>query len=268
MPHVLLVDADPSRSAAERSALAMAGHDVTVAPSGGFALTMLERARPDVIVSWLQVEDMYAHELCAIVRSDPMTRAIPFILLTDRCPSTPEAVVRTVADIPPLEDVSTPVHGDNGSSDRGSKADIDDHEPVGAVAISATSEVLETTELQEAFQTVSAGKKTGRLVACLGAAEGALIFKAGRLVRAEFQGQRGELALTSLLVAASDSPSGRYRFFPWDGSEVPRYAWTVDHEAEEFLQRIWTEVDESTTTPTPQGHTPAAGEGDARQAGA
>lgn len=241
MRRVLLVDGDSPRSAANRIALTTAGHDVTVAPSGAFALTMLERARPDVIVSWTVLEDMPAYELCAIVRSDPMTRAIPFIVLTDRCASSPDTLAQAVAELPLAEDVSAPcASGDDAAHDgRGPRGDPHAaKEP----ALSPTDpDKLATADLGEAFQGIHEGKKTGRLVACVGAAEGTLLFRAGRLVDAQFQGQRGELAVASLLVMATNNPDGRYHFRPWDGSEVPRGPWTVDPDAEQLLLRTWAE---------------------------
>ncbi len=229
MRRVLLVDGDSPRSAANRIALTTAGHDVTVAPSGAFALTMVERARPDVIVSWTVLEDMPAYELCAIVRSDPMTRAIPFIVLTDRCASSPDALTRAVAELP-LEDVpaASPAAGDAAQAAQPSLPPAD-------------PDTLAATDLGEAFQAICDRKKTGRLVVCIGEAEGALLFKAGRLVGVQFQGQRGEVAVASLLVMATDNPDGRYRFQPWDGSEVPRRPWLIDHDAEKLLLRTWAE---------------------------
>jgi CheY-like chemotaxis protein len=44
---------------------------------------MLERNQPDAIVSRASLGDMRGDELCAIVRSDPATREIAFVLLAD-----------------------------------------------------------------------------------------------------------------------------------------------------------------------------------------
>ena len=48
--------------------------EVALAPSGSFALTMLEWTRHDVVVSRARIDDMNGHELCAILKSDPGTR--------------------------------------------------------------------------------------------------------------------------------------------------------------------------------------------------
>lgn len=82
MAKVLLIDADWENLVALQKALAEVGYEVTVALSGSFALTMLEWDRPDLIVSLTENQDMDAYELCTIIRADPATRDIPFLLLT------------------------------------------------------------------------------------------------------------------------------------------------------------------------------------------
>src|SRR5574337_1959873 len=83
MSKVLLVDADQRNLVTLQKGLAEAGYEVAVASSGSFALTMLEWDRPDLIVSGAQIEDMDGYELCSIVRSDPMTQDIPFLLVAN-----------------------------------------------------------------------------------------------------------------------------------------------------------------------------------------
>jgi len=78
---VLLVDPEGPRVSTLREALTAAGAEVTVAPSGAFALTMLERNPQDAIVSRARIDDMEGHELCAIIRSDPEARDVRFVLV-------------------------------------------------------------------------------------------------------------------------------------------------------------------------------------------
>jgi len=86
---VLLVDPDGSRVSTLREALTAAGAEVAVAPSGAFALTMLERNRQDAIVSRARIEDMEGHELCAILRSDPEARDVRFVLIAGQDDPSP-----------------------------------------------------------------------------------------------------------------------------------------------------------------------------------
>jgi CheY-like chemotaxis protein len=64
-----------------QQALIAGGAEVAVAPSGSFALTMLEWNRQDVIISHAHIEDMEGHELCTMVKSDPSTRDVRFVLV-------------------------------------------------------------------------------------------------------------------------------------------------------------------------------------------
>jgi len=94
MAKVLLIDADWENLVALQKALASAGYDVAVALSGSFALTMLEWDRPDIIVSLAENQDMDAYELCSIIRADPTTKDIPFLLLTGQAGPQPGAAGR------------------------------------------------------------------------------------------------------------------------------------------------------------------------------
>lgn len=94
MAKVLLIDADWENLVALQKALATAGYEVAVALSGSFALTMLEWDRPDLIVSLAENQDMDAYELCSIIRADPATRDMPFLLLTGPAGPIPGAAAR------------------------------------------------------------------------------------------------------------------------------------------------------------------------------
>jgi len=78
---VLIVDPDGARAATVADALTGTGAQPAVAPCASFALTMLEWNRQDVIISRAHVGDMEGHELCAIVRSDPSTVGVRFVLI-------------------------------------------------------------------------------------------------------------------------------------------------------------------------------------------
>jgi CheY-like chemotaxis protein len=81
MSNVLLIDLTGSDATALHMALGRAGHRVTAVGTGLFALTMVERDRPDIIISPTNVSDIDGYELCAIIRSDPATQNVPFLLL-------------------------------------------------------------------------------------------------------------------------------------------------------------------------------------------
>jgi CheY-like chemotaxis protein len=80
---VLLVDPDVIRGPSLKMALAAAGAEVTQASSGSFALTMLDWNRHDVVLSLGHIGDMDGHELCSILKSDPSTQDVRFVLVAD-----------------------------------------------------------------------------------------------------------------------------------------------------------------------------------------
>jgi CheY-like chemotaxis protein len=80
---ILVVDPDAARASSVAEALGGTGAEATVAPTASFALTMLEWNRQDVIISRAHVGDMDGHELCGIVRTDPSTRDVRFVLIAN-----------------------------------------------------------------------------------------------------------------------------------------------------------------------------------------
>src|SRR5215471_5354214 len=81
---VLLVDAQAESREALGRALVEAGYEVALAPSGSFAVTMLEWECPDLVVSCAKVQDMDGYELFTLVRKDPTTIDTPFLLVAGR----------------------------------------------------------------------------------------------------------------------------------------------------------------------------------------
>jgi len=96
---VLIVDADPAKLNVLKAALVHAAYQVISATSASFALTTLERDRPDLIVSGNRTEDMDGVEFCSIIRSDPAIHDIPFLLLSGPKRPTPWAVAQAGVDM-------------------------------------------------------------------------------------------------------------------------------------------------------------------------
>jgi CheY-like chemotaxis protein len=99
MPKVLLVDGDSARLGAVERVLTAAGYEVELAASGSFALTMLEWHRPDLVVSRADIPDLDGFELCSIIRSDPKTKDLPFLLLAGPTGPVAGAAARAGVDM-------------------------------------------------------------------------------------------------------------------------------------------------------------------------
>ena len=62
--------------------LVEAGHTVRWAIDGAKALEMVRERRPAIIISDIEMPEMTGYQLCAAVKSDPLLRTIPLILLS------------------------------------------------------------------------------------------------------------------------------------------------------------------------------------------
>jgi len=255
---VLIVDADPAKLGALRSALALAAYKVTSATSASFALTTLERDRPDLIVSGARTEDMDGVEFCSIIRSDPATHDIPFLLLSGPTRPTPWAVAQAGVDMllagdfvvsavldriskllrhvvpgeldSPAPEPPPPTPGPKPSMPRAE---------VGGRTFQGSFGALDLTEVTQA---IGLGGKTGRLALALSVGDGSVLFESGRVIHAEFAGLTGESAFAALVAAAQHDPEGTFRFKPATGTDAgPR---TIQKNLDQLLISVASEIDE------------------------
>lgn len=249
MPKVLLVDPEPDSRGAFERALRGAGYEVSVAASGSFALTQLEWDRPDVIVTQARVDDMDGCELFGLVRSDPKTGEIPFLLLAglerhiaaqaaehgvDRLSTGHVSVPLFLADVRGLlARESVPV----------SPAPPPPPEPAAQV-MRGTLDVMDLPALAQA---IAMGGKTGRLTLGLATGPGALEFESGQLVHAEFGGETGEQAFADLVCASQAEGNGDFCFSPVSREQIGKLPRTVHRSVDRLLLRIAAGIDEGRT---------------------
>ena len=210
MSRVLLVDPDRASLAALQAALGAAGfRDVSAVTSASFALTMLERNRPDLIVSRVGVPDIDGYELCSIVRNDPSMTGVLFLLLASPGDEAPEAMLeekpdQTLAGDLPLSAIVAEVTGLLGTRRAAAP-------PPAAPPLEVTPGMngsLGVMDLPDIAQAVALGGKTGELLVTLPSGRGVVVFDHGRVVHAEFFGLIGETAFAALLVAAHGAARG------------------------------------------------------------
>jgi len=248
MPIVLLVDSDADKSVRLQKALEAAGYEVSVAATGTSALGMLRwgRRRPQLIISRPMFQDMQGSELCSMIRANPATQDIMFILMADRGSQTG---VQTEADVvipdnAPVDTVVTRIDthirlrglGDLPGAPPSSSAK---EAPAGTLQGS-----LAVMDLTEVAQAVSIGRKTGRLVLSLKAGKGAILFDSGRVVHAEFAGKTGEGAFNTLVVASHRERGGSFSFVPVAAGEASKLPNTIQTDLETLLLNIAVEMDE------------------------
>jgi CheY-like chemotaxis protein len=261
MPKVLLVDPEPDSRGAFERALRGAGYEVSVAASGSFALTQLEWDRPDVIVTQARVDDMDGCELFGLVRSDPKTGEIPFLLLAGLERHIAAQAAEHGVDRLSTGHVSVPVF----------LADVrrllaGEPVPVAAPSAAAAPEppaqvmrgTLDVMDLPALAQAIAMGGKTGRLTVGLAAGPGVLEFESGQLVHAEFGGESGEQAFTDLVCTSQSEGSGDFCFSPVPREQNGKLPRTIHRSVDRLLLRIAAGIDEGrsaleTTEPAAPG---------------
>jgi CheY-like chemotaxis protein len=244
MSKVLLVDPEPDSRAAFERALKGAGYEVSVAASGSFALTQLEWDRPHIIVTQARVDDMDGCELFGIVRSDPKTGDIPFLLLAGL-----ERHIAGQAAEAGVDRLCTGHVSMVGFLDgvRGLLAG----EPAPAAAAPPTGPApqvmrgsLDVMDLPALTQAIAMGGKTGRLALELAAGPGTLEFEGGQLVHAEFGGETGEPAFTDLVCSSQAEGGGDFCFTPLPREQAGKLPRTIHRSVHRLLLRIAAGIDE------------------------
>lgn len=80
---VLLVDSDEHNRAMYRACMKAANWNVEEAADGRDALVHALMLRPDLVVTQIRLPGFDGFELCALLRRDLATRAIPIVVVTD-----------------------------------------------------------------------------------------------------------------------------------------------------------------------------------------
>lgn len=248
MPRVILIDPDRTALAALQAALGQAGFsDVLAVTSGSFALTMLERNRPDLIVSRVGVPDIDGYELCSIVRKDPLMTGVLFLLLAspgDEAAATmlEDKPDQTLAGDLPLTAIVSEV-----ATLLGRGKAVPTQEPVAPAAqpdgAHGLRGSLTVMELPDITQAIALGGKTGQLVVTLSAGRGSVFFDRGRVVHSEFFGLIGETAFQALLVAAHGEANGSFAFNPLDAAAANGVK-TIHRDLKQLLLSAAAGIDE------------------------
>jgi len=248
MARLLLIDPDRGTVAALQKALAVAGlTDVSAVISGSFALTMLERDRPDLIVSRARIPDIDGYELCGIVRSDPEFTGILFVVLADAEDEVPAGAFdeggadRILVGAFSPETIVTEVR-----SLLAARTIPESESEPGPVAVAAAPEglrgSLDVMDLAEVAQAIALGGKTGHLVLALASGEGTVVFDRGRIVHAEFGQLVGEPAFTALVVTSHRAPGGTFFFNPMEAATS--FQRTIERSVESLLLSTAAGIDE------------------------
>ena len=79
---ILVVDDQPTIAGLMSQLLTMSGYDVVTAPGANEAEAEVRRQPPDLILSDVKMPGKSGYEFCRDLKSNPVTRLIPFVLIT------------------------------------------------------------------------------------------------------------------------------------------------------------------------------------------
>jgi CheY-like chemotaxis protein len=246
MARILVVDGGTPAMRSLARWLAAAGEDVAQAPTALFALTALEWTPPDLILCSATLPDMSGEEFCAIVRGDPQTNAIPFVLVGAPAAPGAERVARAGADLI-LADASglSVLRGglpallrDTADSSTSRRA----RDQIGERPLRGFAGSLEVLDVATVIQAVAHTNMTGRLSVMLDAGDGLVVFDRGRPIHAEFGGEHGEPAIVGLLTFRARG--GSFAFAPLEDGGAAGEPRTIDATAEKLLLTAAAHIDE------------------------
>jgi CheY-like chemotaxis protein len=256
MARLVLVDPDAGQRRALEEELARLGHETVPAPTGAFALTMMDRARIDLVVSAAALGDMDGCELCGILRSDPQHERVLFVLLGARGGPSPWAAAQAGVDEALAPGWTMPLlvsRVDTLLRRAGAAAARPPRPRPARVAAAPPARVLEGSlgvmDVTEVAQAIGLGGKSGRLELTLGGGDGLVVFDAGRVAHAEFGGASGERAFAALVATACREPGGTFRFLP--AGQAPPGPRTIGKGIDELLLTIASEIDEGRAAAPP-----------------
>ena len=95
---VLAVDCDPGVLTVLRKRLESAGYDVSTAADGFEALRKAYAERPDLILLDVIMANLNGLQVCTRLKSDPSTRNIPIVMMTENRIGEPANALRAGAN--------------------------------------------------------------------------------------------------------------------------------------------------------------------------
>lgn len=244
---ILLIEADPELAYPLTQALEECDLQVSVAPSGVYALTMIERDRPDLILARTQLQDMTTAELASIIRSDSALKGVRVVALAPGGSVSEGQYEAVLKDSLPPEVVAakvrrlatwTVVSHEFGT---GSSAVATPRSKQKADSLFGSLDVLNLMELTQAFYHA---RKTGRLLLECGEGDAAVFFAEGEVIHASFQGLEGRAAFARALVSTEREMDTSFSFEPLSEAELAATPRTIVMTAPQLLLAIVVDLDE------------------------
>ncbi|MEM8933182.1 MAG: DUF4388 domain-containing protein [Acidobacteriota bacterium] len=222
-----------------------------VALGGLYALTMLERERPHLIVTRADLGDMTGGELCSMVKRDSALADVRVVLLARHLDERARAQREADFDLVLLDDSPLGVTADRlrqlvQQRPRPSASDTRGR-PSEAKVITGSLGVLSFAELTQAFSQTG---KTGCLELDVDVVSGdrARVYFAGGTVRhAEYGASSGVQAFVQLFYDVEEAVDTAFRFQPMAVEVMTEQPRTIDRTAQQLLLSAAVDLDENET---------------------
>ena len=256
---VLIIDTDVTRTEALTSALSRGGLVVTTAPDGFYALTAVERDRPElVLICGGGSAGIDPVETCAILRADPSLAGVKvgYYLadadgedtladlydLTIFGPIAPSLVAskvkRYLSHQPAVQLRSVDQEGEGMPVDPTRNA------------LSGSLEVLNLVEL---IQVLCQSQQRGRLCILFGGELAEVCIDDARVVHSAYQGRAGRDAMVATLAAGQAETNAEFWFEAMSREETFRFPRTINMSVQQLLLSIAVDFDESTEHSSERG---------------
>lgn len=242
---VLLIGPAPDRGQALAAALAP---DVKLdyAPDGFYALTMIERERPDLLLLSSAMAGLSAAEVAGIIHNDPVHRGVRLGLLATAAERAGLGADLQVdlefdAGLSPAE-LAREIRGltagppEHGRSARPSRS---------GPPIQTLSGSLSVLGLSDLVQALSDARSAGRLTIEWSDGTATIHLAGGRILDAAWDDWRGEEAFLEILSRGGKDREGDFRFeaMPWN--ELFARPRTINRTVRELLLTTAIALDES-----------------------
>ncbi|MGK0619317.1 DUF4388 domain-containing protein [Meiothermus cerbereus] len=235
----LILTGQAKRGVALKDSFALSGFDVQVEDSALYAMTLLERHRPDVIVSTASLSDLTGAEFFEMVRADPQLALVPFVLLDGLTPAKVGDLDLVLPPDTPAAEVVRSAYKLILELTR--KTYIT--EPANPVAQHGIQGQLGDMSLFELAQWLAKSAKTGRLRIEVQGNSASWLFSKGQLIHAEYAGKSGEDAVLHLLLQVESQPTGHFHFEPLSEADFFLEPVTIRKSTDQLLLSLAVEMD-------------------------
>lgn len=251
MRKLLLVDRSDTEMGPLAGSLRGAATQVMLAGGGLYALTMLEREQPHLLLTRFDLGDMTGPELCALIKRDDFLAGIQVVMLARNLEEKLAAERSGGFDLVLVDDRPVAILAaslrrlvERGAQPEPPPPPAEDQ--VREQSIDGTLGVLNFTELTQALSQTG---KTGRLVLETGGdGPTVVLFEAGRVRHATYRNAHGIPAFARLYCETERAGGTVFRFEPMSRERIAAEPCTIDRPAQQLLLTAAVELDHFNTT--------------------